>query len=103
MKKSGLIPQLSSLTLRDRDRDARRICIPFPGDTVGGSHLSALLLARSLPARYRAVIVLHQEGRLAEFLQREAIDYELLPLPLGYVGSKTGALGHAAVMGRNMP
>ncbi len=92
-----------SKLVNDDPQKVRRICIPFPGDTIGGSHLSALLLARSLPARYRAVIVLHQEGRLGEFLHRETIDYELLPLPLGFVGSRKGALGHAAVMGRNMP
>ncbi|MEE8501320.1 MAG: glycosyltransferase [Kiloniellales bacterium] len=89
--------------MNDQALEARRVCIPFPGDTVGGSHLSALLLARSLPARYRAVIVLHQEGRLARLLHREDIGYELLPLPAGYVGSRKGALGHAVVMGRNMP
>ena len=89
--------------MNDQALEARRICIPFPGDTVGGSHLSALLLVRSLPTRYRAVIVLHQEGRRAQLLHREGVDDELLPLPAGYVGSRKGALDHAAVMGRNMP
>lgn len=45
-----------------------RVCFPFSGDSVGGSHLSVLGLIEHLdPARYRAVIVPEvPEGRIAQ-------------------------------------
>ena len=103
MRVPHVAPELPPPVVRDRGPSARRICIPFPGDTVGGSHLSALLLVRHLPPHYQAVIVLHEEGALSRLLKGQDIAYELFPLPASFVGSRKGALGHAAVMGRNMP
>lgn len=62
-----------------------RICFPFIGDTLGGSHFSALTLARNLDRqRFEPIIVLHEDGRLAEHLRAEGVSFEILPLP-GYV------------------
>lgn len=48
--------------------DPVRVCFPFSGDSVGGSHLSVLGLVERLdPARYRAVIVPEVPGgRIAQ-------------------------------------
>ncbi|PRY22700.1 glycosyltransferase involved in cell wall biosynthesis [Aliiruegeria haliotis] len=60
---------------------ARRILVPFVGDTVGGSHISALHLVRGLPRdRYDPVIGLHQPtGLLADYLAENAMPW--IPLP----------------------
>ncbi len=46
----------------------KRILFPYVGDSVGGSHISSLTLARVLPARYEPVIAQHQDGPLTEYL-----------------------------------
>lgn len=57
-----------------------RILFPFVGDTVGGSHISALTLARNLPSdEFEAVVGVHVEGTLAEYLRREGVPYVGLP------------------------
>lgn len=63
------------------------ICYPFIGDSVGGAHLSALQLIRYIDkTRYRPIIVLHEEGVLAEYLTKEGVKY--IKLPLGeYAGA----------------
>jgi glycosyltransferase involved in cell wall biosynthesis len=60
----------------------RRVLFPFVGDTLGGSHVSALILIQALAATgYRPQIVLHEEGELAELLRARGIRYRLRPLP----------------------
>ena len=57
-----------------------RVCFPFVGDTVGGSHINTLLLIRNLDqGRFAPLIVLHEEGPLSKLLREQNIDYELLP------------------------
>jgi glycosyltransferase involved in cell wall biosynthesis len=58
------------------------ICYPFVGDSIGGSHKSALTLIAGLDRkRFHPLVVLHRSnGPLAEFLQAEHIPFELLPL-----------------------
>jgi glycosyltransferase involved in cell wall biosynthesis len=47
----------------------RRILFPFVGDTVGGSHISAIALARGLDRRlFEPTLLLHESGRLSEYL-----------------------------------
>lgn len=66
--------------------DRRLICYPFAGDSVGGAHISILHLIRRLDTtRFRPVVVLHQEGALAEHLRRLDVPYTLLPLR-GFAG-----------------
>ncbi len=68
-----------------------RVCFPFVGDTVGGSHLSALLLIHNLDrGRFAPLIVLHEEGPLSKLLREQNIDYELLPIS----HYPTGKRGH---------
>lgn len=81
--------------------DARvTVCFPFVGDTVGGSHLSALLLISGLDAaRWAPVIVVHEEGPLAAHLRRRGVGYRPLPLPV-YAGRESGAFAQAGALAR---
>ena len=64
-----------------------RICYPFIGDSVGGSHRSTLLLINKLDrSKFDPVIVVHEKGLLTDHLERNGIKYFLLPLPT-YAGS----------------
>jgi glycosyltransferase involved in cell wall biosynthesis len=59
----------------------RRICFPFIGDSVGGSHLSTLLLIKGLDeSLFEPLIVVHQEGNLTAYLRDEGLPYLRLPI-----------------------
>ena len=62
------------------DHGRRRVCFPFVGDSVGGSHISAALLLRHLRPPFEPLVIVHQEGPLSAYLDAEGIDYRLLPL-----------------------
>lgn len=59
----------------------KRICFPFVGNLVGGSHISSAALIRHLdPARFDAVVVLqHAKGVIAELMHSEGISFEEAP------------------------
>jgi glycosyltransferase involved in cell wall biosynthesis len=77
------------------------ICYPFVGDTVGGSHLSALGLIRGLPAeRAQAHVVVHQEGPFSEMLRRLRVPYAPAPVP-DFVPRGASVPGQVAGMVRN--
>ena len=51
-----------------------RIGFPFVGDTVGGSHLSALPVIEALPGMgYEPVVIVHQDGPLRDLLDHRGI------------------------------
>ena len=57
-----------------------RVLYPFIGDTVGGSHISTLELVRDLPRdAVEPVIVLHQQGPLANHLTGLGLSFERAP------------------------
>ncbi|MCH2140159.1 MAG: glycosyltransferase family 4 protein [Phycisphaerales bacterium] len=57
-----------------------RICFPFPGDSVGGSHVNALNTAECLEARgHSCTMVMHQEGALGDWFRQIGRSYEVLP------------------------
>ncbi|UMA66062.1 glycosyltransferase family 4 protein [Roseivivax marinus] len=57
-----------------------RILFPYVGDTVGGSHVSSLTLAKALdPMRHEVVVGVHEHGLLADYLAREGIEPQPLP------------------------
>jgi glycosyltransferase involved in cell wall biosynthesis len=74
----------SDKMLRARELTAERqtinVLYPFWGTKVGGSHLATLLLAKHLPAPYRPVFVLHEEGALSHHLKSQGFEYVLAPL-----------------------
>ncbi|WP_419813928.1 glycosyltransferase family 4 protein [Glacieibacterium sp.] len=57
------------------------VCFPFAGGMVGGSHISACQLIKSLdPAHYRPLVVVHQRGgQFEELLADEKIAFEVAP------------------------
>lgn len=58
------------------------ICFPFAGGLVGGSHISALELIRSLdPAHYEPLVLVHgREGPFGELLRAQGITAEPAPI-----------------------
>ena len=79
------------------------VCFPFVGDSLGGSHMSALLLIEGLEGSgYEPVIVVHEEGPLTDHLMERQIPSELLPLST-YPGETPSVLAIAAAMLRNAP
>ena len=57
-----------------------RVLYPFVGDTIGGSHLSALALMGALnPDKFQPLIVVHEPGCLTHYLQERGICYRPAP------------------------
>ena len=84
-------------------RKRPRVCFPFVGDSLGGSHMSTLLLIEGLAqSRYEPVLVVHEEGPLTAHLKSRDIPCELLPLPT-YAGESPNVVSIAAGMLRNVP
>ncbi len=84
-------------------RPVTRVCFPFVGDTIGGSHISALTLVRGLdPEHFLPLVVVHEEGPLSAYLKASGLPYRMLPLPR-YVGRDTRVLGHGAAILRSSP
>ena len=80
-----------------------RVCYPFVGDSIGGSHMSTLLLVEGLArTRYEPVIVIHEDGPLSEHLKACGSQFESLTLPV-YAGETPSAIPIAAHMLRNLP
>ena len=58
---------------------APRVLFPFVGDSVGGSHISAVELVKELPSHgVKPIIALNTEGAMADYLCRRGIPYCLL-------------------------
>ena len=65
-------------TTSHKDRPIK-VCFPFVGNSVGGSHISALMLASNLDRDVaKPVVVLHEEGPLAAYVREQGLDYELI-------------------------
>jgi glycosyltransferase involved in cell wall biosynthesis len=58
-----------------------KVCFPFVGDGIGGSHISALKLVKSLDHnKVEPVIVLHQtDGVLANYILQQGMNFVGLP------------------------
>ena len=79
------------------------ICYPFVGDSVGGSHISAIELIRGIDcSRYRPIIILHEEGPLAEYLRKQALEYLYFPLDT-YAGATPNLISIAIAALRAIP
>jgi glycosyltransferase involved in cell wall biosynthesis len=82
-----------------------RVCFPFVGDDVGGSHISALKLLQNLDAARVVPTVVLQEsaGPLAAFLDREGQPYLRLPLPKPVPAERVTLGGLAAYVTSTLP
>ena len=57
-----------------------RICYPFNGSTLGGSHLSSLLLASGLDRHaFEPLVLVHRDGPLADYLREHGIAFRKVP------------------------
>jgi glycosyltransferase involved in cell wall biosynthesis len=75
-----------------------RVCFPFIGDELGGSHVSALKLIKNLdPQVVEPVVVLHHpEGPVADLLRGEGIPFRPAPPIAAAVAAKhRGRIGGA--------
>jgi len=64
------------MCMTSEDKYPSRILFPFVGDTIGGSHLSALELINGLDrSLFEPVIAVHQDGMLVKYLKEREINY----------------------------
>ena len=53
----------------------KKICFPFVGDTLGGSHISSLELIKQLKrSNHQVDVVLHKKGALYNYLKNKKND-----------------------------
>ena len=63
--------------MKNNNIKRKRICFPFVGDSVGGSHKSALILIDKLNLKlFDPLIVLHKEGPFEDFLKKKMLNIE---------------------------
>jgi glycosyltransferase involved in cell wall biosynthesis len=76
---------------------ALRVCFPFIGDDLGGSHISAIKLVKGLVRDgFNVSVVIEQDdGPLADYLRAEQVDYDVLAIP--HVGARSTGAGLARV------
>ena len=55
-----------------------RIAYPVLGDSMGGAYFSMLELTENLPDGYERLILLHERGVFADYLDAQGIPYEVL-------------------------
>ena len=59
----------------------KKICFPFVGDKVGGSHIIAIDIIKSLKEKKnKTIIVLHKKGKLFKYLKKNKISCLLFPI-----------------------
>tara|TARA_B110000046_G_C12973659_1_gene390122 strand:- start:4 stop:1098 length:1095 start_codon:yes stop_codon:yes gene_type:complete len=51
------------------------ILFPYMGNSIGGSHISSLILVKNLPQPYNPIVLLHKRGQLANYLEENKIPY----------------------------
>ncbi|MDC1140248.1 glycosyltransferase [Candidatus Pelagibacter sp.] len=59
----------------------KKICFPFVGDTLGGSHISSLELIKQLKrSNHQVDVVLHKKGALFNYLKNKKIEFKFLKI-----------------------
>ena len=59
----------------------KKICFPFRGDKIGGSHIIAIDIIKSLKEKKnKTIIVLHKKGKLFKYLKKHKIICLLFPI-----------------------
>ena len=65
----------------------KRICFPFTGDSIGGSHISTMLMIEELEKNgFELMLIIHKEGVLSSYFDEKNIKYIIHPL-YDFVGS----------------
>lgn len=85
--------------------DPPRVCFPFTGAQLGGSHISALKLIQSLdPGRVTPVVVLQDSGGpLAAFLREQGQPFVGFDIGETLSPGRRGALSIGAFLARTVP
>ena len=53
-----------------------KILFPYTGETLGGSHISSILLSQNLPKKkYESIIFVHKKGILTDYLDKNKIKW----------------------------
>ncbi|WP_062204893.1 glycosyltransferase family 4 protein [Aureimonas sp. AU12] len=88
-----------------RDRAPLRVCFPFVGDDIGGSHISALKLIQGLDRRRvtPVVVVERPTGPLGDRLTREGVRWVNLALGETLAPGGRDPLAAAAYFARTLP
>jgi glycosyltransferase involved in cell wall biosynthesis len=61
------------------------ILFPFVGDSLGGSHISAISLIKKLPnEQFNVSVLLYQKGILSNYLDENGLDYSVLTSNCGF-------------------
>ena len=69
-----------------------RICYPYIGDSIGGSHLSSIELIKKLDKKkFEVILLLHKKGILYNHLIKERLKPKFLKIN-NFVGNKKGLL-----------
>lgn len=78
-----------------------KILFPFVGDTVGGSHVAAISLIKSISETdIEPIVLIHQKGRLEDYLQEHQIDY--ICQKIGHIVPEGNIFKQLMVMVRNI-
>ena len=65
-----------------------RVCFPFVGDSVGGSHIASALLIKNFDRDLvEPVVVVHQLGPLSDYFEELSVPFRVVPLP-GFAGAR---------------
>lgn len=69
--------------VRPASTDKCRVCFPFAGGLIGGSHISALQLIQGLNhTQFDPMVLLHSlDGPLPDFLRNAGVAFERAPIP----------------------
>lgn len=51
------------------------ILFPYMGNSVGGSHISSLILVKNLSKPYNPIVLLHKKGKLVSYLEKNELPY----------------------------
>lgn len=88
----ALLPPAPASALRKRR--PVRVCFPFAGGAVGGSHISAVILIKALDVReFVPLVLLHRsEGPVVDLLRTAGVAFELAPQPEFLTRSRHGSL-----------
>ena len=79
-----------------------RVCFPFVGDSVGGSHISAGQLIQALDrTRFEPVVTLHQRGPAEGYLRELGVPYQLVAVP-GLAAATPSLASIASAQGRGV-
>ena len=78
-----------------KNKNKIRICYPFVGDSVGGSHLSMIEIIKNLnKSKFDPFILLHKKGILYNYLNNQGLNPKIIKIN-NYVGSKKGILNNS--------